>query len=57
MNGHEMSGISRIVLQFLSKLEDVIVDSAGAGVVLVSPDFVQEFIPADHSPRILDHEF
>jgi hypothetical protein len=52
-----MGRISRIVLQFLSQLEDVIVYSAGAGIVLISPDFVQEFVSADGSPRILDHKF
>ena len=53
-----MSGISGIVLQFLSKPEDVIVHGAGAGIALVSPDLVQKFVTADRSTtRLLDHEF
>ena len=44
--GQQMSGISRIVLQSLSKPEDAIVHGAGVGIGSRIPDFVQGFVPA-----------
>src|ERR1700683_361761 len=42
--------------QFLAKLQDVIVDGAGRGIILVSPDFVEQFIAANHAVGVLHEE-
>jgi hypothetical protein len=44
-----------VAFQFLAKLEDVVVDGAGRRIILVSPDFVQQFVAANHAVGVL-HE-
>ena len=41
--------VGRIFLQLLAKPHDVVIDGARGGVVLVSPDLIQEFFAGDHA--------
>src|SRR5579862_1724854 len=54
--GAEMYGAGRIFLQFLAKLENVVVDRASGGIVLVAPNFVEQFVAANDPIRILHEE-
>src|SRR5271154_2114017 len=56
MYGAEVYWTGRITLQFLAKLQNVIVPGAGGGIILVSPHLVQQFVTADHAVRILHQE-
>src|SRR6476646_6638276 len=56
MHRAEVYRTGGILLQLLPKLKDVIVYGPGRGVILVSPDFIQEFVPADHPVGILYEE-
>src|SRR5581483_1037828 len=53
----EMDWVGRIMLQFLPQFQDVIVDSPGGRVVLISPNLVQKFVPGDDALGIMDKEF
>src|SRR6516162_6995471 len=45
-----------VFLQFLAKFQNVIVDGARGWIVLVPPDFVQQFVTADYAVSVLDEE-
>src|SRR4029077_2416983 len=42
-----------VFLQFLAEFQNVIVDGSRGGIILVSPDFVQQFVAADNPLGIL----
>jgi hypothetical protein len=56
MYGLEVNGMGGIPLEFLSQSQDLVIDGAGAGVIIKTPDLVQEFVPRDHPPRTGDKE-
>src|ERR1035438_4208771 len=43
----------RVFLQFLAKLENMVVDGACRGIVLVAPHFVQKFVAVDDPVGVL----
>src|SRR5271170_1399222 len=49
----EVYRTGRVALQLLAKLQDMVVDGAGGRIILVSPDLVQQFVPADDAVGIL----
>src|SRR5437899_6360233 len=49
----EMYGARRILLQFLTEFENVIVNGTGRRIVLVAPYFVQQFVATDDPVGIL----
>jgi hypothetical protein len=51
MHGLEVNGTGGIRLEFLTQPQNVVIDCAGGGIVLESPDLVQQFVPRDHPPR------
>src|SRR5580704_1646209 len=53
VNGAEMGGVRGIPFQFLPQLQDVIVHGAGGGIVLIAPDFIQQFVARDDPLRVL----
>src|SRR5690348_7981612 len=57
MNGEEVSGICRLLLELLSKLKDVIIHRARTRVILIAPDFIQKFVTRYDAFAILNHEF
>ena len=56
MYGTEMYGTGWIFLQFLAKFENVVIDRASGGIVLITPDFVKQFVTADDAVGILHEE-
>ena len=52
----EVYRVRGIPLQFLSQLQHVVVYRPCAGVVLVPPDFIEQFISRDHAFGILRQE-
>src|ERR1700680_2573288 len=52
----EVYGTGWVLFQFLAKLQDVIVNRTGGRVVLITPDFVQQLVPADNPVGILHQE-
>src|SRR5437588_9971204 len=52
----EMYGARRVLLQFLAEFENVIVDGPRRRIVLVAPDFVQQFVAADDPVGVLYEE-
>src|SRR5271166_461624 len=53
VRGAEVDGTGGVALQLLTQLQDMVVHSAGRGIILVSPNFVQQFVTADHPVGIL----
>src|SRR5579862_628029 len=53
MYGAEMHRARRVPLQFLPEFQNVVVHGTGRRIVLISPDFVQEFVAADDPIGIL----
>jgi hypothetical protein len=51
MDSLEMNGTGGIRLEFLTQPQNVVIDRAGGGIVLETPDLVQQFIPRYHSAR------
>jgi hypothetical protein len=49
-----MFGMGRFCFQFSTQLQNVVVDRTSARIALVSPHFVEKFIPGDHPSGILD---
>src|SRR5215469_7604180 len=49
----EVNWLSRIFLQFLSQLQNMIVYSAGGRIVLISPNLIQKFFARDHPLGVL----
>ena len=56
MHGEEMTGIGWVKLQFLPKFEDLIVDAARGGVVVVTPDISEQFFAGNDSLCVLEEE-
>src|SRR6476660_3384365 len=52
----EVYRIGRIFLQLLSQLQNVIVHGARGGIILIAPDFIQQFVAGNYSLRIPHHE-
>ncbi len=52
-----MSGIFGVFFEFLAQFPDVIIDGAGGGVAIVSPDFVEQLVAGKDALRILEEEF
>jgi len=48
--------VRRVALQFLSEPHHVVVHRARARVVLVPPDFIEEFVPRDRALSVLGQE-
>ena len=57
VHGPEMYWVGGVFLQLLAQLQDVVVHRPGGRVVVISPDFVEQFIAGDDSLSILHHEF
>jgi hypothetical protein len=55
MNGKKMPWTRRFAFQLLPKAHDEIVHGARAGIVLVTPHFVKQFIACNDSALILSH--
>jgi hypothetical protein len=47
--GEKVCRVRRVALQFLPQPKDVVVHSSRAGVVLVPPNFIEQFIPRDRA--------
>lgn len=47
-------GIGGFFFEFSSQLQYVVVDRASTRIALVSPHFVEEFVPGDYSSGILN---
>jgi hypothetical protein len=45
VHGLEMNGTGGIRLEFLTQPANVVIDGTGGGIVLESPDLVQQFVP------------
>lgn len=56
MYGTEMYGAGRVFLQFLAKFENVVINRAGGRIVLITPDFVEQFVSANDAIGILHQE-
>ena len=56
VHGAEVYRTSGVAFQFLPKLQDMIVHRARRRVVLISPNFVEQLIAADHSVGVLHSE-
>src|SRR6478609_5523728 len=57
VHGAEVYRIGRVLLQLLPQLQNVIVHGAGGGIILIAPDFIEQFVARDHALRIPHHEF
>src|SRR4030042_4926856 len=57
VDGEDMPGPGRVFLDFLSQLQDVVVNRPGRGELVVSPDLVEERLPGDHFAFGGDEEF
>jgi len=53
VDGYEMYGLSGILFEFSTEPQNMIVDGAGAGIVFVAPDFIEQLIARDDQPWIL----
>src|SRR6476646_6091350 len=53
----EMHWIGGVLLQLLAQFQDVVIHRASGRVIVISPDFVQQFVPSDDAFRVLHHEF
>src|SRR5277367_1161440 len=51
VHGQKVSRVRGIGFQFLPQAEDVVVDGASGGIVLVAPHFVQQFFAGNHARR------
>src|SRR5579871_2502562 len=49
VNCTEVYRARRVFLQFLAEFQNVIVHSSRRGVILISPDFIEQFVPADNA--------
>src|SRR5437660_168042 len=49
----EMHWARRILLQFLTEFENVIIHRTGGRIVLIAPDFIQQFVATDDPVGIL----
>src|SRR5258708_27969630 len=49
----EVYRTGRVALQFLAQFQDMVIHGAGPGIIFVSPNFVQQFVPADGPVGIL----
>ena len=56
MHSPKMHGIRRIGLQLLAELQDMIVNRARGRIILIAPDFIQQFIARDDTLGILHKE-
>src|SRR5690242_13880941 len=52
-----MYWVGGVFLQLLTQFQDVVVDGSGRGVIVVSPNLVQQFIARDNPLRVLQQEF
>jgi hypothetical protein len=50
----KMFGIGGFLFEFSAQLQYVVVDSTSTRIALVSPHFVEEFVPGDYSSGILN---
>jgi hypothetical protein len=57
MNSTEMNWVAGIFLKLLTQLQDVVVHGASRGVMLISPNFIKQFLPGDYLLGILHHKF
>ena len=55
MDRSEVYRIGRIFLQLLSQLQNVIVHGARGRIILIAPDFIQQFVAGNYSLRIPHH--
>ena len=53
VHGAEVYRTGWIAFQFLPKLQNMIVNRASGGIILVSPDLVEQLVAADHPVSIL----
>ena len=53
MYGAEVYGARWVFLQFLPKFKYMVIDGTGGRIVLITPDFIQQFVAADYPVGIL----
>src|SRR5271166_485471 len=56
MDGTKMYRIGGVFFQFLSETQDVRIDGASGGIVVIAPHFVQQLGARDHPLRIIQKE-
>src|SRR5260370_5207948 len=56
VHGSKMNRPRRIPFKFLTQSQNVVVDGASAGIVFVTPNFVQQFVARNATSRILSQE-
>ena len=49
--------MGRFLLDFFSYFEDMVVDGSRGWKSFVAPDFIEQRIPGDHLPGVLDKIF
>src|SRR6476646_6902047 len=52
----EMHWIGGVRLQLLAQFQDVVIHRASGRVIVISPDFVQQFVTCDNTFWVLHHE-
>src|SRR5215472_2117804 len=52
----EVHWIGRFFLQFLPKLQDMVVNGPGGRIIVISPDLVEQFVASNDALGILHHE-
>src|SRR5580698_4954103 len=57
MHGAEVRRVRGISLQLLSQLQNVIINRTSGGVVLISPDLIQQFVARNDTFRVLRQKF
>jgi len=53
VNRPEVYRIGWVLLQLLPQFQNVVVDGARGRIILVAPDFIQQFVARNHALRIL----
>jgi hypothetical protein len=54
MDGVKVLGMGRVCFQFFAQLQNVVIDSPCTRIILVSPHYIEQFVPRDHSPPVFD---
>jgi hypothetical protein len=51
VDGDDMARPGRVVLELCPEQGDMIIDGPGRGVLVITPDGIQQLIPGDHLAR------
>src|SRR5438270_12109516 len=57
VDGQKEARVGRVRLELLAEAQDVVVDRAGGRIVLVAPDFVEQFVARENATRRGGEEF